>query len=293
MALNRTTFFAYARRAPFGGRLSTDQVAGAEAILDAFQRAGFADHRWLAYALATAFHETGATMQPVREAFGRSDADTVAKLDRAWAAGRLPQVASPYWREGWFGRGFVQLTFRENYAKAGGLVGVDLVARPEKAMELRMAADILVLGMARGIFTGKSLGDYFGPLPGDPEGARRIVNGRDKAKLIASYYKAFKDALDAASELTPQPVDVDPAAALPDDKPIEKSGSAIAIGTAAAGAAGTAAVGAATTAVTGVSNGWALAAFGLVLLFVLISGGVGLWLALTGRLTILRGKPAA
>ncbi len=93
--------------------------------------------------------------------------------------------------------------------------------------------------------------------------------------------------------MTPQPADVALDDAKPDDVPMTKYGSAIAVGTAPAGAAGTAAVGAATTAVAGVSNGWALAAFGLVLLFVLICGGTGLWLVATGRLTLLRGKPSA
>lgn len=35
MAINRTTLFAYLRKAPFGSSLSTDQVKGVEAILEA------------------------------------------------------------------------------------------------------------------------------------------------------------------------------------------------------------------------------------------------------------------
>lgn len=76
MNINRTTFFAYARRAPFGGRLTTGQVEGMETILSTFFALFYRDERWLAYILATAFHETGGTMQPIREAFGKSDADT-------------------------------------------------------------------------------------------------------------------------------------------------------------------------------------------------------------------------
>lgn len=299
--IDRTTLFAYTRRSPFGGKLTTSQVQGVEVILDVWQALGLVDLRWLAYILATAFHETGGTMQPIREAYGKSTADTIARLDREWAKpghGALRKVASPYWRDGWFGRGYIQLTHEANYRKAGALLGLNLVSDPDRVMEPEIAAKILVLGMVKGMFRvnrltqqPERLEDYFGPMPGDPVGARNIVNGGgDKAKLIATYYKAFHDALAAASELTPQPTDVKKEDAKPDDVPVAQSGSVATIGTAAAGAAATAATAAATAAINGISNQWALAAFGLVLILVVICGGVGLWLALTGRLTILKGK---
>lgn len=299
--INRTTLFAYVRRSPFGGKLTTAQVQGVEVILDMWAALGLVDLRWLAYILATAFHETGGTMQPIREAFGKSTADTIARLDREWAKpghGGLKNVSRPYWRDGWFGRGYIQITHRDNYQKFEDLLGVDLTTDPDKAMEPRISAHILIIGMVRGMFRTnrvtkqpERLADYFGSMLGDPVGARNIVNGKgDKAKLIATYYKAFHDALQAASELTPQPADVKKEDAKPDDVPVAQSGSVATVGTAAAGAAITAAGGVATTAINGISNQWALAAFGLVLVLVLVCGGVGLWLALTGRLTILRGK---
>lgn len=284
--LNRTTLFAYARRAPFGGKLSSKQVAGIDAILDAWEKLQLRDLRWLAYILATAFHETGATMQPIREAHGASDAQTIARLDREWAKpghGALRKVSAPYWRQGWFGRGFVQLTHKDNYARMSGVVGVDLVADPARAMDLDVAARILILGMVRGMFRGRRdpiggdsrpecLADYFGNAPGDPEGARAIVNGGgDKAKLIAGYYTAFKGALDAASEMTAQPKDVAPEAAKPDDVPA--SGGKI---TAAAG------VGLGATLLSAISNPYALAAFALVLI------AAGLWAWRSGFITVNR-----
>ena len=61
--MNRTTFLAYARRAPFGGRLTQSQIDGMNAILDEWDRrqstAKVIDNRWLAHMLATVFHETG------------------------------------------------------------------------------------------------------------------------------------------------------------------------------------------------------------------------------------------
>ncbi|OIS90236.1 DUF4376 domain-containing protein [Brucella cytisi] len=64
--MNKTTFFAYARRAPFGGRLSQAQVDGTSAILAEAERRGLPDGQ-TAYVLATAFHETGGKMQPIEE----------------------------------------------------------------------------------------------------------------------------------------------------------------------------------------------------------------------------------
>jgi putative chitinase len=65
--MNLTTFFAYARRAPFGGRLTQAQIDGMTATLTEWDKRKLLDNRWLAYMLATAFHETGGKMQPLRE----------------------------------------------------------------------------------------------------------------------------------------------------------------------------------------------------------------------------------
>jgi predicted chitinase len=150
--------------------------------------------------LATAFHETAKTMQPVRETMAASDDEAIAILDLAWRKGRLNQVREPYWRrdasgKSWLGRGLVQLTHRANYAKLSGPVGVDLVTHPEMAMEVGTAVKIMFAGMEKGLFTGKRLADFFNPLREDWTGARQIVNGTDRAVTIASHAKRFHAAL--------------------------------------------------------------------------------------------------
>lgn len=201
MTINRKTFFATIRTALFGGRLSTAQVAGMTAVLDAWEtsRAG-GERRWLAYMLATAFHETAATMQPVRETLAATDAAAAARLESAWARGRLGSVKTPYWRpdangKHWLGRGLVQLTHKANYERMAAETGIDLVAEPGRAMEMEVAVAILFAGMEKGLFTGRRLADYLAAGRSDWTNARRIINGLDRAADVAGYARAFYGAL--------------------------------------------------------------------------------------------------
>lgn len=201
MTFDDQRFFKAVRRDPFPGRLTAGQVSGMAALAAGWRALGDADDpRRLAYCLATAFHETGGRMQPVRETFAQSDAAAIARLDRAFAAGLLPQVRRPYWRldaegKSWFGRGLVQITHRRNYEKLAEATGVDLVGEPGRAMELDVAVRILVIGMRDGLFSGVKLADAFDGRRADWLGARRTVNGRDRAALVAGYGRAFLAAL--------------------------------------------------------------------------------------------------
>jgi len=203
--IRRRQFLAAARRDPCRGRLLQRQVEGFSAILDVWQeRARGGDVRQLAYVLATAFHETAATMQPVRETLARTDAEAIRRLDAAFAAGRLKSVRQPYWRpdaegKSWLGRGLVQLTHRRNYEAMSQVTGVDLVADPSRAMDMGVSVVILIEGMRCGSFTGHGLDDYFTPGREDWTGARRIINGTDRAELVAGYGRAFARALNATS----------------------------------------------------------------------------------------------
>lgn len=199
--INRRFFFDTVRRDLFAGRLRPGQIDGLNAILDRFEETlPEGDDRWLAYMLATAYHETAATLQPVRETLALTDEKAIAALDRAMASGRLKAVKTPYWRpdaerKSWLGRGFVQLTHRRNYEAMTKATGIDLVARPERAMEKDVAVTILFRGMIDGLFSGKGLKDYFVGDLEDWTGARRIINGLDRAALVAGHAKTFYAAL--------------------------------------------------------------------------------------------------
>jgi hypothetical protein len=187
--------FFEAVRPMFGGSLSQQQVDGFKIIFEAWRKVGSGNERDLAYILATAYHETARTMQPVRETLATTDAKAKERLTKAWKSGKLPWVKSDYWSGGWFGRGFVQLTHRANYVKASEKLGVDLVSDPSKAMIPEVSALILVRGMQEGWFTNMKLSDA-----ADFREARRVVNGTDRASQIAMYADAFLSALDAMDD---------------------------------------------------------------------------------------------
>lgn len=184
--IDRKIFFDRVRVSPFGGALKQEQVEGLTTLLDVFDRDyRWSDLRWLAYALATTYHETASTMQPITE-----------RGSASYLRGK------PYWP--YIGRGYVQLTWDYNYRKMGQKLGVELMAPNEdRALDPALAARILFVGMRDGDFTGRKLSDYFGQNVDDPIGARRIINGTDKASMIAAHYDLFLDALQASQAAAP------------------------------------------------------------------------------------------
>ena len=187
--IDRKRFFAAVRSSMFRGSLNQGQVDGMNAILDEWDRRAHGRLEWLAYMLATVFHETARTMQPIEE-YGKG-------------SGRRYGVRDPRTGHAYYGRGFVQLTWKENYDRAGKKLGADFVNHPEKVMELDHATAILFDGMFDGWFTGKKLIDYIGPRGTDYRNARRIINGTDKASTIAGYARKFRSALAEVTERKP------------------------------------------------------------------------------------------
>lgn len=186
MTINRWRFYAQMRAAK--GPLRQKQVDGIEAIFDACTEYEM-DERFVAYILATAWHETGRTMEPVRETFAISDAQARARLHKSKYA-RVQDNGHAY-----YGRGFVQLTWRENYRKMGKSLNIDLEDNPDLALDPKIAARILVEGMMLGSFTGKRLADYFTDDKSDAAQARRIVNRLDRAEEIARHARNFLEYL--------------------------------------------------------------------------------------------------
>lgn len=183
--INPLKFFSSVKATLFRP-MTQGQVDGCNALLTASDGLPMT---WQAYLLATAYHETAQTMQPISE-YGSPP--YFAKYDLGTNLGKILGNTEPGDGYKYRGRGFVQLTGRANYAKAGVKIGVSLLTNPELAMTDANAALIAVKGMSEGWFTGKKFSDY---LPRDYAGARRIINGSDRAQLIAGYASHFESAL--------------------------------------------------------------------------------------------------
>lgn len=168
--MSQKEFFDEIRRTIFGGSMTQQQVMGVTKIIeyrDSNYRGVTNDQ--LAYILATAFHETARKCCPIVE-YG----------SQAYLKGKRYY---PY-----IGRGLVQITWAANYKKYG-------IENPEDALTWPTALHVCFDGMVRGRFTGKKLSDYISGTHVDFIGARRIINGTDRASLIAGYARSFQHAL--------------------------------------------------------------------------------------------------
>jgi len=180
--MNRKFFYDYIRQHLFSGRITKKQMEGLDAILTKWLTF-YSDHddRWFAYIMATAYHETNKTIQPIEE-YGKGK-------------GKPYGIVDPITKKKYFGRGHIQLTWKGNYEFMGKLLKIDLINNPDLALQPSISIGILFYGMIGGYFTGKKLSEYFNDKKEDWFNVRRIVNGTDKAELIAGYAKQFYAAI--------------------------------------------------------------------------------------------------
>lgn len=196
--INREEFYKR-YRIYFAPELNQSQVDGYEAIFNYWDLYQLRNIRWLAYVLATAYHETGRRIEPVREGFKDCDMDSINHVTRMYNRGQIStNYAEPneYGRS-YFGRGLVQITWESNYRRLGKAIGLGqrLLEDPSLALDLMISVRILFIGMIDGLFTDHKLVDYITDHKCDYVGARRIVNGTDKDELIAGYAHKFEKCL--------------------------------------------------------------------------------------------------
>lgn len=144
-------------------------------IADALREQGILTPNTLAYAMATAKHE--ANFQPKSEIMAPvgKDAhnDRIARLQNKYSGGKK-----------YIGRGYVQLTHDYNYKEIGDAIGQDLVNNPELMLKPEIAAKAMAA-----FFKLRGVADYANK--GDFVGARKPVNGTDKAREIAATAQGY------------------------------------------------------------------------------------------------------
>lgn len=212
-------FYEHLRRTPLlGPTISTDEFTGCETILTA--ATGKLPTSWAAYCLGTAFHETGGVMAPNIEDLNYS---TAARIKEVWP-NRFPTVASaqpfvgnakglanhvyngrmgnrPGTNDGWDhrGRGQGHITGREMYAKLDAELGLGgaMIRNPDLAMRPDISAQILVVGMLKGLFTTKKLNDFIAAKPTTAQftNARVIINPDRNGGKVAAAAAVFFAAL--------------------------------------------------------------------------------------------------
>jgi hypothetical protein len=146
------------------------------AIADTCKAMGIGLKTQIAYVLATTQWETAHTFKPVKEAFW---------LSESWRKQHLHYY--PY-----YGRGYVQLTWKRNYEQYALILDIDLVSNPDLALVPNTALFVLVHGFVTGTFTGRRITDFVNNHATDYLGCRRCINDSDKAseiKVLAVDYE--------------------------------------------------------------------------------------------------------
>ena len=204
--IDRDIFFKHYRSIFKPGNISQEQVETFDAIFDYWDKVPHTDLRWLAYALATAYHETGRCMAPIREGFAQSDEASIKAVRKLLANGYIKTDYSKPDANGksYFGRGLVQITHGYNYKKLGQALGLGnkLYDDPNLALNKEIAVKLLFVGMIDGLYTGHKLSAYFNTSKEDWFGAREIINGDKNTKpkwaegksigqLVADHGKKF------------------------------------------------------------------------------------------------------
>lgn len=176
--IDKVKFYAAIRANGLFKSLTQTQVDSIDAILNECEKQGVTDVRQIGYILATPYHECynpkhpETRLTPIKEFGG----EKYLKSKKYY----------PY-----FARGFSGLTWDYNFKKEGKRLNIDLLNNPDLILDIPIAANSHVYCMVHGSYTGKKLSDYINDKKCDLVNSRRIINGTDKAELIASYAEKF------------------------------------------------------------------------------------------------------
>jgi predicted chitinase len=130
--------------------------------------------------MATVKHECAGTWRPIEE-YGRGKGMKYGKPVT------VTDATGKSYTNVYYGRGYVQLTWADNYRQMGTALGNRLLYDPSLALNPEVAYQIMSLGMRKGSFTGRKLADYIHDGACDYVNARKIINGLDQAQRIAGY----------------------------------------------------------------------------------------------------------
>ena len=168
-----------------------DGVNGLFAAFNDYKELDSSNPLYVAYMLATAYHETAFTMKAITEYGGVSYFDKYDTGSLAKALGNTPEKDGDGYK--YRGRGHVMITGYSNYKKFTDILGINLVDSPDLALDPIVSAKILVIGSLQGTFTAKRLSQYikYGLEYNEWVNARKVINGVDDNKMIADHAIKF------------------------------------------------------------------------------------------------------
>lgn len=196
--IDRKKFYDQIRTTLHKGKLKQNQVDSYECLLNEWNKRGLKDLRWLAYILATVYHEVGSDMQPKKEWTRGVGKPYGKKLKFGDGPGKRVPYSTPDFI--YFGRGLTQNTWYETYerltaaAKKQGY-DWDFLNDPDLLLQMKPSVWATFHGMTTGLYTGRALKHCFNEIVDDPLKARGIINGKDRMNLIATHYYKFLEAL--------------------------------------------------------------------------------------------------
>ncbi|PPK97846.1 glycoside hydrolase family 19 protein [Parapedobacter indicus] len=209
--MNHDAFWGIIRENLFARNMSIGSVSTINAIVDTCYAEKVSRSAHFAYILATAYHESfhsklNPEWLPVREGFTKTNEGAINAVTKLFNSGKISHNYGLAHTNGhsYYGRGFVQITWPENYRKMGRRLGIPLYENPDLALDRNIAAKLLVIGMMEGMYTGRKLSDYDDVVRDglhyefDSLSARRIINGTDRAETISGYYEIFLLAINAS-----------------------------------------------------------------------------------------------
>jgi predicted chitinase len=164
---------------------AANRDVSAAAIIEAARAQGLTTPQ-IAYVLATAEHESAgfATLEEIASG---------EQYEGRESLGNNQPGDGPRFK----GRGYVQLTGRNNYTAYARRSGIRLVNVPFVLMNwAALSVYVIVDGMMRGAYTGRRLDEFVNAGKQDFRNARKVVNGLDAADKIAAQARAWLGKLD-------------------------------------------------------------------------------------------------
>lgn len=215
MKINRRIFFLQFKKLILKGEAMTQsRVDALDDFMDCIEKDTYIGSvYYMSYILATTYLETAWSFRPIKEIGGNAYFTRMYWDNRSKA--RVLGNLSAEDAVNYCGRGFVQITGRNNYVKMTKSIRkcrpdiveafekrtgqtFDLVKFPTQTMAIDIAYAIITLGMAQGIFTGKKLSHYLSDTKNDfknYKSSRKIVNGTDRDDDIANLAVKFESIL--------------------------------------------------------------------------------------------------